>query len=218
MATNEFGVFSTMAPGLYQSLMDAGFRRSGTIVYRPTCEGCRECVPIRVPVNAFSPSRSQRRVRRRNADVAVEISRPSLDDEKWRVYSAYQNEQHDGKMGDDRADLEEFLYQSPTDTWEMTYRVAGRIVAVGIVDACPVSLSSVYFFFDPAEGRRSPGVFGAMEEIEECRRRGLAHWYIGYYVRECRQMSYKAQFRPCELLGPDGVWRRMGESPRSRPT
>lgn len=206
-ANNEFIVASSLESGLYQSLMDAGFRRSGEIVYRPTCEGCRECVPIRVPVNTFTPSRSQLRARRKNGDVRVEIGPPTLTDEKWRIYTAYQTDQHDGAMNTGRDDLESFLYRSPTTTEEMTYYVGERVVAVGIVDVTPLALSSVYFYFDPAERRRSIGVYSALREIEECRTRRLPYWYIGYYVRDCRRMSYKAHYQPYELLDADGVWR-----------
>jgi arginine-tRNA-protein transferase len=219
-AMNEFGVFSRLLPSDYQRLMDAGFRRSGCVVYRPRCAGCHECRPIRVPASAFRTSRSQRRVLRRNADVRVDIGSPASSDEKWRVYSAYLQHQHGGSMSEDRDDFESFLYQSPTSTLEMVYTLGRRVVAVGIVDLCPMSMSSVYFFFDPSEARRSLGVFGALREIEECCRRGLAYWYIGYYIRDCRRMNYKGQFRPCELLGLDGAWRPMApdERPAAFPT
>lgn len=215
-ATHEYAMTQRLSSAAYQSLMDAGFRRSGLIVYRPVCEGCRECVPIRVPVGQFVMSRSQRRVLRRNADVQVAVGPPAATDEKWRMYNAYRRVQHDDTESEDRAGFEECFYRSPTMTLEMTYSIDGRLAAVGIVDATPDALSSVYFYFDPAHGRRSLGVFSALCEMEECRRRGLAYWYIGYYVRECQQMNYKAQYRPHELLGPDGEWRRIdpnGDTP-----
>lgn len=208
VAVNEFTITGDIAGADYQSLMNQGFRRSGDIIYRPTCPGCRECVPIRVPVEQFQPSRSQRRVLKKNRDVEVAAGSPEFTDEKWNVYASYLHAMHDGTMSDDRDDLEEFLYESPTSTLEMVYRIDGRLAAVGIVDVCPEALSSVYFFFDPAHARRSLGIFGALMEIEECRRRGLTYWYIGYYVRDCRQMNYKAQFRPHELLSEDGKWVR----------
>lgn len=193
------------------------------IVYRPVCEGCRECVPIRVPVQEFVASRSQRRVLRRNTDIQVHTGPPIATDEKWRIYNEYKSRQHYDLDCDDRAGFEEFLFRSPiedstrrTQTFEMTYTIGDRLAAVGMVDVCPDALSSVYFYFDPAYARRSLGVYSALYEIEECRRRGLAYWYIGYYVRDCRQMNYKAQYRPHELLGPDGSWHRtdaMGEAP-----
>jgi arginine-tRNA-protein transferase len=187
--------------------MDMGFRRSGLTIHRPACEGCRECVPIRVPVDRFQPSRSQRRVLRRNTDVRVEIDRPVCNEQKWRIFRDYLKHQHDDTMSDDYIDFEAFLYASPTETLEMTFRLGDAIVAAGIVDVGSECLSSVYFYFDPAHSRRSLGVFGALCEIEECVRRGLPYWYIGFYIRDCRRMNYKADFRPNERLMLDGAWR-----------
>ncbi len=192
--------------------MDMGFRRSGLTIHRPACDGCRECVPIRVPVHGFQPSRSQRRSIRRNADVRVDIDRPTCTEQKWRIFRNYLKYQHDDAMSDDYIDFEAFLYASPTETLEMTFRLGGAIIAIGIVDVGSECLSSVYFYFEPSHARRSLGVFGALCEIEECVRRGLPYWYIGYYIRNCRQMNYKADFRPNERLMPDGVWRADAEA------
>ena len=211
LAQDEITLASHLDGRMYEMLMNRRFRRSGRVVYRPVCRGCRQCVALRVPVASFRPSRSQRRVRRRNRDVSVEIGRPACSDEKWRIYSAYLRYQHDGTMSDRREDFEQFLYDSPTDTLEMVYRVGRRVVGVGIVDRCPGCLSSVYFYFDPAEARRSLGIYSMLTEIEVCGRWGLPYWYAGYYVRDCKRMNYKANFRPHELLGSDGVW-RAGEN------
>jgi leucyl-tRNA---protein transferase len=165
-------------------------------------------------VREFAASRSQRRVQKRNADVRVTIEVPNPTDQKWLMDRAYRHWQHDDGAGDEREDFEEFLYQSPLEeagrslTLEMCYWIEDRLAAAGIVDVCPQAISSVYFYFDPLYARRSLGVFSALCEIEECRRRGLAYWYIGFYIRECRRMNYKAQYRPHELLGRDGRWQR----------
>lgn len=194
-------------PGTYQALMDARFRRNGVMFYRPDCPDCRACVPIRVPVERFAPSRSQRRAWRRNRDVRVEIGRPRGGDDRFELYRRYQAFQHDEHDDCDRDEFERFLCDTCIDTIEMAYYLGERLIGVGIVDVCPDALSSVYFYFEPAEARRSLGVFSAMREIEECRRRNRAYWYIGYWVQGCAKMEYKSRYRPCELLGPDGVWR-----------
>ena len=74
-------------------------------------------------------------------------------------------------------------------------------------DVCRSSLSSVYFYYDPAEARRGLGTFGALYEIEAARRLGIPHYYLGYWIAGCGTMDYKAGFRPNEVLCPDGVWR-----------
>ncbi len=207
MAEHVIAPAGRLSPAIYQQLMDLGFRRSGRIVYRPECTGCRECVPLRVPVNSFQPSRSQRRAWRRNQDVCVEIGTPVATEEKWQVYTDYLAIQHNKTADSDRSDFERFLYDSPIETIEFVYSIEGKVVAAGICDVCPLSLSSVYFYFDPASAQRSLGVYSALVEIEECRRRGLPYWYAGYYVRDCRTMNYKSTYRPNELLGTDGIWR-----------
>ena len=209
-ARDEFIHAARLNSRIYQEMMDHGFRRSGRAIYRPACDGCRMCVPLRVPVSRFRPSRSQRRVLRRNSDVSVETQSPSCTDEKWKIYVAYLRFQHDGAMSERREDFEQFLYDSPTETVEMVYRESGRVMGVGIVDRCPDCLSSVYFYFDPNEARRSLGVFSTLMELSACWEWNLPYWYAGYYVRDCGRMSYKANFQPYELLGADGKWRAGG--------
>lgn len=176
-------------------------------MYRPACPDCAECIPTRVLAAEFAPSRSQRRALRRNADVRVEIAAPVGDDERWSIYQAYTRAVH-GRDDDDREGFESTLYHSPIETVEFSYRVGRRLIGAGLVDVLPGSLSSVYFYYDPSESRRSLGVFSALCEIAECLRRGLPHWYIGYYIRDCAAMNYKHQYRPYETLGVDGTWRQ----------
>lgn len=206
-ATEVYSVVRELPPADYENLMNAGFRRSGRVVYRPVCQGCSECIPIRVPTATFAPSRSQRRVLRRNKDVTTTIQRPCCTDEKARLFAAYLAAQHDGSMTGDRDSLERFLYNSPTESFELEFKIDDRLVAVSIIDEGPTSWSSVYAFFDPTESHRSLGVYSALCEIAECGMRSLPYWYVGYYIRDCRQMNYKAEYRPFELLGHDGIWR-----------
>ena len=191
----------------YRAFMDAGFRRSGRMVYQPVCRACSECRQIRVLSAAFTPTSSQRRVARKNADVTVTVGPPDLTNEKVAVYQCYLAEQHGKAGGGDADSLRQFLYDSPTQTLEFVYRdPAGRLLAVGICDVSSTSLSSVYFYYDPADAVRSPGTFGAVHEIAWAAEHGLPHYYLGYWVRDCPAMTYKANFRPAEVLGEDGTW------------
>ena len=195
-----------MAPDVYHALMDAGFRRSGKLIYQPVCRGCRACMPIRVPLARFKASKSQRRCLRRNADLTLSIGPPTVTDEKWDVYRQYQRQWHGGEA-DDQNGFEEFLYQSPVDTVEFVYRnEAGKLFAVGICDVCRHSLSSVYFYFDPAEAARGLGTFGAMCELDFAARHDIPYYYLGYFVDGCPSMVYKRMYRFHEILHPDNVW------------
>ncbi len=195
-----------LSPEMYHALMDRGFRRSGHVLFRPVCSACQACLPLRVSTGDFAPSRSQRRVRRINRDLRVEIGRPDPTDEKHRLYVAYLDYQHDNTMDRDRAAMEDFLYSSPVHTLEICYRLQERLVAVSIVDRSRAALSSVYVYFGPEHARRSPGTYAALWEIDYCRRRGIARYYLGYYVAKCAKMNYKSRFGPCEILDGTHTW------------
>jgi arginine-tRNA-protein transferase len=215
VATNLAFLAERIDPDIYHAFMDAGFRRSGRVVYQPACAGCRACVPIRVPVERFAPSKSQRRCARRNADLVMAVAPARASDEKFDLYGRYSLARHRSGEPDDAPDRESFqsfLYNSPVDTLEFTHRDgAGRLLGVGVCDVSHRSLSSVYFYFEPDESRRGLGTFGALQEIAFAREAGIPYYYLGYWIEPCRSMRYKAEFRPYELLDADGRWRDAGE-------
>jgi len=191
--------------------MAHGFRRFGHVFYRMRCPECSECIPLRVPVAGFTPSRSQRHVRRRNRDVTVDYApaiRP-VRDEVFDLYQRYLAYQHPGtSQFRDRESMEACFYEESTDTLEISYRVDGRLMGVSIVDICERSWSSVYHSFEPDFARRSPGVFSVLAEIEMCQRIGVPYYYLGYWIAGCPAMTYKANYRPCEVL-MGGVWQEL---------
>ncbi len=214
------GFLCDAVPGwAYQALMDAGFRRSGRVFYQMACPGCRACAPIRVPVATFRPRRSQRRVGGRNRDLELTVGPPAFSTEKADLYARYLAARHDRQMSGNIGELKDFLYRSPTETLEVSYRdPKGRLVGAGICDQTPKALSTVYFFFDPDLGQRGLGIFSSLVEIEMARSLGLPYYYLGYWVRGCPKMEYKAGFGPCELLGTDGIWRPFGAAVRDVPS
>jgi arginyl-tRNA--protein-N-Asp/Glu arginylyltransferase len=197
---------------VYERFMDAGFRRSGKLLYQPACRGCRACLSIRVPVSTFCPDKSQRRCARRNADLRIIEAAPAFTQEKFELYRKYLVGWHHRDDPEEPAAVQSFLYDSPLDsTIELEYRDEhSRLLAVGICDRCPSVLSSVYLYFDPDESRRGLGTFAALYEIDLARRWGLAYYYFGYWVAGCRAMEYKRNFEPNQILHPDGVWRPLG--------
>jgi arginine-tRNA-protein transferase len=189
--------------GLYHSLMDLNFRRSGHIVYRPACDQCRQCQAIRVRTDLFRPDRSQRRCWLRNRDLTIGITPPHASGEKYALYRRYLRQRHDGRMEDSYESFRDFLYSSPVDTVEITYRRDGRLAGVGIVDLDGEAASTVYCYYDP-DDRGSLGTYNILWTIEWCRRLGIPWVYLGYQVRDCRKMNYKMRFRPNEVLDSAG--------------
>ncbi len=197
-------------PRLYHRFMDAGFRRSGRVIYQPICAGCRDCRAIRVPAGEFKPSKSQRRAWRKNQDLAIDFGEAEATAEKHDLYERYRSGWHGATEPRDWEAFTSFLYDSPVETIEICYRDgAGKLLGVGICDVCAQSLSSVYFYFDPDHAARGLGTFAALWEINYATRLKIPWYYLGFWVKGCGAMEYKSSFRPCELLGTDGVWRRV---------
>jgi arginine-tRNA-protein transferase len=196
-----------LTPGLYRLFLDLNFRRLGPVVYRPACEGCRECRQLRVDVLRFRPTRAQRRCLRTNAGVVARSSRPEPTAEKHDVYRRYLEARHDGQMSGSWEEFAEFLHEAPAFTREVVFRLGERLLGAGIYDAGAGALSAVYFYFDPDLADRSPGTLNVLWLVEECRRLGLPWLYLGYHVAGSRSMAYKARFSPHQLLFDDGQWR-----------
>ena len=197
----------TLTPGLYRLFLDLNFRRLGSVVYRPACEGCRECHQLRVDVRRFRPSRAQRRCLRRNADVVAEAGRPEATGEKHEVYRRYLEARHDGQMSGSWEEFDAFLHEAPPFAREVVFRLGGRLLGAGIYDEAAEALSAVYFYFDPDLGSLSPGTLNVLWLVEECRRLGFPWLYLGYHVTGSPSMSYKALFSPHQILLDDGQWR-----------
>ena len=194
--------------GIYTLLSQNGFRRSGEHVYRPNCRQCEACVPVRVPVARFHPSRSQRRTLRANRDLDVSACAGRFDREHFDLYCRYQKGRHEGGGMDNPTPKQyrEFLLSSWADTLLYEFRHGRRLLAIAVMDRLADGLSAVYTFFEPELAKRSLGTFCILWEIEQARRLGLDWLYLGYWIAESRKMAYKQEFLPQERF-LDGRWR-----------
>jgi leucyl-tRNA---protein transferase len=207
------------AAPLNDLLTQTGFRRSQTIAYRPACESCRACVSVRVLVDHFRPSESQRRAMRANADVAGTFVAPKPTNEHYVLFRSYLDARHpEGGMADmSSLDFAMMVEDTHIDTVLTEYRArggtgdqpgSGPLLAVCLTDRLADGLSLVYSFYDPDVARRSLGSFVILDHIEKARRLGLPHVYLGYWVEGSKKMGYKAAYLPQERLGLHG-WSRV---------
>ena len=208
----QFGFAAERLPAeLYHDLMERGYRRNGAIFYGMDCPTCRACVPLRVPVDEFRPSKSQRRTRNRNRDVRVEFRRPQFERQTFELYVRYLRHQHpDTPMQECEQEFRRAFYDRVVESLEARYLVGDRLIGVSLLDACSRSLSAVYHFFEPEQRHRRIGVLSVLLEIEHARSLGVPHYHLGYWIEGAPTMHYKADYRPHEVLH-DGVWIRDGD-------
>ena len=195
---------------VYSELVRLGFRRSGAFTYRPYCDHCRACVPVRVPVGEFQPNRSQRRAWRNCQKMTVVRRELTYDAAHYALYLRYQRLRHPGggMDQDSREQYQHFLLHSNVATDLYEFRIDGKLRVVSLVDRLVDGLSSVYTFFDPEPPSASYGTCSILWQIERCRQLGLPYLYLGYWIRESTKMAYKATFRPVEGLA-GGRWTRL---------
>lgn len=191
-----------LSPKQLDLLLEEGDQRVGGTVFRTECPFCFACEPVRVDIAGFSPSKSQRRVLRRNADLTVELGPPALSRRRVALWNRHRRArglltEHSRR---DPLGYSEWLVESCAETSEVRYLLDGKLVAVSLLDFGRTAANSAYCYFDPAHAERSLGVHSVLWEIEHCRALGMRWYYLGLWVSDCDALRYKSSYHPHERL------------------
>ena len=186
---------------MYSALSAVGFRRSGKHIYRPYCQACAACIPVRIPVAQFTEKRKHRRARKVNETLTVTKHSPRITEENFSLYEKYIAERHsDGDMYPaSRDQFQSFLVDGRAEASFYEFRNSGRLLAVAVADELNDGLSAIYTFFDTEERSRALGVFSILWLVEEAQNQNLEFLYLGYWIKQCQKMNYKMEYKPIEL-------------------
>lgn len=196
----------------YDVLIQDGFRRSGSFVYRPQCDNCKACLSIRLPISEFKPNRSQKRAWAQHQSLTFKVMKPTFSPEHYDLYKRYQKSRHPGGGMDidDEAQYTDFLVRSNVRSWLVEFRAPAssdpraELKMVSIIDQLKDGLSAVYTFYAPEAGQNF-GTFNVLWQIQQAKSLGLSYLYLGYWIEGCRKMDYKSCFKPHELM-QNGTW------------
>lgn len=197
---------------VYSGLIQQGFRRSGKFAYRPHCENCRDCVPVRIIVDAFTPNRSQKRAFNQHQNLTTTILPVDFHEEHYALYAAYQNMRHSDQAKTDASTEENditqyrnFLCQTNVESVLVEFRDQRKLKMVSVIDIVQDGISAVYTFYDASDTKASYGTYNIMWQTEWTKSLGLPYLYLGYWIKDSQKMAYKQNYRPLEKL-IDGEW------------
>jgi arginine-tRNA-protein transferase len=198
---------------VYSGLIQQGFRRSGKFSYRPHCENCQECIPVRIILDQFSPNRSQKRAFKQHNNLTTAILPVGFHEEHYALYASYQRARHsEEKIQDETApqenDVEQyqsFLCQSNVESVMVEFRENEQLKMVSVIDIVRDGISAVYTFYETKNTATSYGTYNVLWQTLWAKELCLPYLYLGYWIRDSKKMAYKQNYQPLEKL-IDGEW------------
>ncbi len=200
----------------YCQLSHMGFRRSGNHFYRPQCPSCDECKSSRV--RAFEIDLNKKRFKRilnKSKLLSIKLVSAHFSQEHYNLYEEYINTRHkDGDMyPPSEKQFKSFLVSEQEYSHFLEIRTPdGKLLACTAVDFLNDGVSAIYTYFNSEYESLSPGTLAVLLLCKLARQYQLDYVYLGYWVKACQKMQYKAQFKPVEIFNEDN-WQLLEYEP-----
>ena len=208
LARNEYFFAMELDHNEINKLLAEGWRKFGWYYFRPACDNCQACTPLRILTQEFKPSRSQRKVINKNVNTEFKVCSLDYRDEIFELYKKHSRERFD--QPSEKQEFIETHFFNSCPGLQTEYYVDGKLAAVGFLDQGSEGLSSVYFIYDTDYSHLSLGVFGAIKEIELAKKMDLKYYYLGYWIEQNKSMRYKNKYYPHELMDWDSEeWNKV---------
>ena len=199
--------YKSINQNTFQDLIEKGFRRSGQYIYKPNCKSCTACIPIRLSVKKFLPSKTQKRTYKKHGYFTIREAPLSFKKNHFDLYLKYQNKRHSfiNNEQNNLDDYNDFLIKSNVKSKLIEFWDGDLLKIVSIVDIVSDGISAVYTFYDPDDDKVSYGTYSIIWLINWSKAHQLKYIYLGYWIGECNKMKYKTNFKPYELY-IKGYW------------
>lgn len=181
--------------------LENGWRKFGYEFFKHICEHCKACVPIRIPVDIFEPSSSQRKLMKKNSDINFISRKLTYSDRIYEIYKSHCRRFTQPAFS--KTLFKETYFNSSVPSIQTEYYIDDVLIAVGFLDVSNEALNSVYFIYDLKYIHRSPGIFSILKEIELTKKYNLKYYYLGYYIKQNHFMAYKNKFFPNQKMNVD---------------
>ena len=184
-----------------QDLVERGFRRFGKMYFRPICAECSECQSLKIEVEKFVFSKSARRVLKKAVKFQTIIQTPTLTKAHLSLFEKYHAHMKTKKGWQHHETTAEHYYQSFVNGhydfgYEILYFDEKKLIGVDLIDILEDGISSIYFYYDTDYARYSLGKLSLYQQIQIAKHKQKKWIYLGYYVKECDSLSYKAEYKP----------------------
>ena len=199
--TMHYKVIQKCSTQANQELIERGYRRFGKMFFRPICEGCDECKSIKIDVDNYTFSKSARRIMKKANIFHSYVQKPTLSQEHLEVFDKYHRHMQIKKGWDFNETSAQHYYSSFVDGYEdfgyeILYFHEEKLVAVDLIDILDEGVSSIYFYYDPDYASYSLGKLSLYNQIKYAKNANKRWIYLGYYVKDCPSLSYKAEYKP----------------------
>jgi len=191
----------------FEYLLGHGMRHFGDYFFRPRCQNCHLCIPVRVRTEEFKPTRSQKRSLKACKSIETRIASPRYSSEKFQLY--LEHKERFQPLKDDVEDEQNFrlsFYVNTSYGIEFEYYLNGKLVGIALGDYTGNTFSAIYTFYNAPDPKLSLGTFSILKQLEFSKLHGIRHFYLGYYIANNQSLSYKSNFRPNEVY-VDNKWR-----------
>jgi len=194
----EFMYILKISGSYFNELLENGWRRFGYFFFRPCCPKCSKCLPIRVKVDLFKPLKSLKRIINKNINIDVFFENILFKNEYFDIYKEHSKERFGQES--DINDFRSSFFPDVVKSFHSNFYYNNKLIASGFLDISNHAASSVYFYYKTEFDYLSLGTYSVMKEIQFAKENGLNYYYIGYYIKENKHMSYKNRFKPYQLF------------------